>query len=255
VKLTIDTKNAVVTAECDGVARELPLASSEAFDLVSQAWLRASWDSKYVYGFTWFGRPIIQLPEDIVRMQELIYALKPTVVIETGIAHGGSLVFYASLFKAMGRGRVIGVDVDIRQHNRKAIQQHEFAPLITLIEGNSIDPTIASRVKAYLEPDDTVIVVLDSNHSKSHVLAELRLYAPLVSVGSYVVVCDGIMEYLVGGPRTKSDWDTNNPRQAVLEFISRNQSFVLDEPKWPFNEGAINHRVTYWPDAFIKRVK
>src|ERR1700730_3168299 len=154
-----------------------PLTSPQAFAIVSRPWLRAGWDTKYIYSFTWLGRPIIQLPEDLMRLQEAVYQVKPTVIIETGIAHGGSLVFYASLLKAMGGGRVIGVDVEIRPHNRRAIEAHELFPMITMIEGSSVAPEIVTKVKSLVKPDDRVFIVLDSNHSKDHVLGELRAYA------------------------------------------------------------------------------
>lgn len=251
----IDEEQELVVVRADGQEHRYPLASAEGFAAASDAWLRAGWDTKYVYGFSWFGRPIIQLPDDLIRIQEVIYTVKPDVVIETGIAHGGSLIFYASLFKAMGRGRVIGVDIEIRPHNRRAIAAHEFAPLITLIEGSSINPQIVAQVKALISPGEKTLVVLDSSHTKSHVLAELQHYAPLVSVGSYIVATDGIMEQVVGGPRTKPDWVSNNPRQAAIEFTSGNRDFAIEEPKWPFNEGTVDRRVTYWPDAFIKRLR
>src|SRR5690606_19131155 len=147
-------------------------------------------DNKYVYGFSWMGRPIIQLPEDMIRIQEVVYRLKPDVIVETGVAHGGSLIFYASLCKAMERGRVIGIDIEIRPHNRKAIEAHELAGFITLVEGSSTDPAIVQEVKSLVAPGETAIVILDSNHSKQHVLDELEAYADLVSVGSYIVACD-----------------------------------------------------------------
>jgi len=251
----IDEDKSVVVVRSEGREVRYPLASTDGFNAASRAWLRAGWDTKYVYGFSWLGRPIIQLPDDLIRIQEVVYAVKPDVLIETGIAHGGSLVFYASLFKAMGRGRVIGVDVEIRPHNRRAIETHELAPLITLIEGSSIDPAVVARIKSLILPNERTLVILDSNHTKSHVLAELQHYAPLVSVGSYIVAADGIMEQVAGGPRTQPDWNTNNPRQAALEFAARNGDFTIEEPKWPFNEGVVDRRVTYWPDAFIRRLK
>ena len=155
--------------------------TAEAFSVISKAWLRSGWDNKYVYSFAWMGRPVIQLPEDMLRIQEVIYQVKPDVLIETGIAHGGSLIFYASLFKAMGKGRVVGVDIEIRPHNRAAIEAHELSSYLTLIEGSSTAPDIVEQVKAQIKPGDTVMVVLDSCHSKEHVLGELEAYAPLVT--------------------------------------------------------------------------
>jgi cephalosporin hydroxylase len=199
------------------------------------------------------GRPIIQLPEDMFRIQEVIFRVKPDVILECGVAHGGSLVFYASLCKAMGKGRVIGVDVEIRPHNRVAIEAHFLFPYITLIEGSSIDPAIAAQAANLIQPGETVMVMLDSNHSKNHVLGELEAYGRLVTPGSYIVAMDGIMELVKGGPRTKPDWGWNNPRQAALEFASRHPEFVIEEPAFLFNEGVVKERVTYWPDAFLRR--
>lgn len=231
------------------------LSSAEGFEAVSRAWLRAGWDAKHVYGFSWFGRPIIQLPDDLIRIQEVIYAIKPDVLIETGVAHGGSLIFYASLFKAMERGRVVGIDIEIRPHNRSAIEAHELFPLISLIEGSSTDPSIAAKAQSHIKSGETVMVLLDSNHSYDHVYRELELYAPTVSLGSYIVVTDGIMEQVTGAPRTNPDWSRNNPRQAALDFVAKNADFVIAEPVWPFNEGTARSRVTYWPDGFVKRIK
>ena len=167
------------------------------------------------------GRPIIQLPEDVLRIQEVIYRVQPDVIIETGVAHGGSLIFYASLFKAMGRGRVIGIDIEIRPHNRRAIEAHEMKPLITLIEGSSIEPSIVEQVRALITPGETVLVLLDSNHTKAHVLAELEAYGPFVTPGSYIVATDGIMKEVAGAPRTGPDWDWNNPLDAAREFAAK----------------------------------
>jgi len=250
--LAIDLDAGEVTLDHGRVTH--PLESPEAFAAVSRAWLRAGWDTKYVYSFTWLGRPIIQLPDDMVRLQEVIYSVRPDVIVETGVAHGGSLVFSASLCKVLDRGRVIGVDVDIRPHNRAAIEGHPLTYLITLIEGGSADPEIVEQVRAQVAPGDTVLVLLDSGHSRDHVRAELEAYGSLVSPGSYIVAMDGIMEQLVGAPRTEPDWGWNNPREAVREFLEASEQFVLEEPPFPFNEGVVADRVTYWPDAFLRRI-
>ena len=233
--------------------RELSLASPEAFELLSKAWLRSGWDTKYVYGFSWLGRPVIQLPEDMLRIQEVIYDIKPDVIVETGVAHGGSLIFYASLCTAIGKGRVIGIDIEIRPHNRKAIEEHRLSPLISLVEGSSIDEKIVQSVTEKIGPAETVLVLLDSNHLKDHVLAELEAYSSLVSPGSYIVACDGIMQQVVGAPRTEDDWSWNNPISAVNEFVAEHPEFEIVEPAWPFNEGKITERVTYWPKAFLRK--
>lgn len=252
--ITIDG-NRVVVSEGKGPPVEHDIGSPEAFEILSRVWLRAGWDTKYVYSFSWLGRPIIQLPEDMIRIQEIVYAVKPDVVIETGVAHGGSLIFYASLFRAMGRGRVVGIDVEIRPHNRAAIEAHELSSYITLIEGSSVDAKVVSQARAQVKPGENVLVMLDSNHTRDHVLAELEAYAPMVSVGSYIIASDGIMGDLVGAPRSKDDWAWNNPREAGRLFLQRNPEFALVEPPFPFNEGQIKRRVSYWPDAYLQRVR
>ena len=251
--IKVDMENSRVIVESEGQCISYGLGTPEAFALISKVWLRAGWDAKYVYSFTWLGRPIIQLPDDMVRIQEVIYSVKPDVIIETGVAHGGSLVFYASLCKAMGRGRIIGVDIEIRPHNRKAIESHFLFPYITLIEGDSISPQVVSEVREQIKLGENVLVLLDSCHTKSHVLSELNAYGPLVTRGSYIVAMDGIMEELTGAPRTQPDWTWNNPRQAALEFASKHPEFVIAEPQFLFNEGVVKERVTYWPDAFLRR--
>jgi cephalosporin hydroxylase len=233
--------------------REIDLYSPEAFSILSRAWLRVGWDQKYVYGFSWMGRPIIQLPEDLVRIQEVIYRVKPDLLIETGVAHGGSLILYASLFKAMGRGRVVGVDIEIRPHNRKAIEDHEMAPLITLIEGGSTDPVVVVWVKSLIRPGERVLVILDSNHTRAHVAAELDAYSPFVSPGSYIVATDGSMEFLHDVPRGKPEWAHDNPKAAALHFAAQHPEFVSEEPAFPFNEGRITERLTHWPSAYLRR--
>lgn len=233
--------------------RELSFADPEAFDLISHAWLRAGWDTKYVYGFSWLGRPVIQLPEDLMRIQELIYSLQPDVIVETGVAHGGSLIFYASLCAAMGKGRVIGIDIEIRPHNRAAIEAHRLSPMIQLLEGSSTDPEMVHQVRNQVGVAESVLVLLDSCHSKAHVAAELEAYGPLVSAGSYIVACDGIMKQVAGAPRTEADWEWNNPISAVEAFLVNHSEFEAHEPKWPFNEGGVWQRVSYWPQAYLRR--
>jgi cephalosporin hydroxylase len=251
--IKVDIEQGIVSVEEGGLTSTHRLDTPEAFNIISDVWLRAGWDNKHVYTFTWLGRPIIQLPEDMFRLQELIHTVRPDVIVETGVAHGGSLVFYASLCKAMDRGRVIGVDVEIRPHNRAAIESHVLKPLITLVEGSSIDPSVVEKVRSQIAPGERVMVLLDSCHTKEHVLAELEAYSGLVSPGSYIVAMDGIMEKVVGAPRTQPDWSWNNPRRAALEFVRARPEFTIEEPPFVFNESNISERVTYWPSAFIRR--
>jgi cephalosporin hydroxylase len=188
------------------------------------------------------------------RIQEVIYKVKPDVVLDIGVAHGGSLVFFASLCKAMEKGRVIGVDIDIRAHNRVAIESHMLTPLITLIEGDSISPSTVVKVRENIKAGERVLVLLDGCHTRAHVRAELEAYSPLVAIGSYIVAMDGIMKDLVGAPRSSPDWATNNPSTAALEFVRDHPAYVIEEPEIPFNEGTIKEKVTYWPNGFIKRM-
>jgi len=252
VKIDFETATVEVT-DSDGNLHTHPFESEEAFREVSRAWLRVGWDTKYVYGFTWLGRPIIQLPDDMIRLQEVIYSVQPDVIVETGIAHGGSLIFSASLCKMMGRGRVIGVDVEIRPHNREAVEAHAMSPLITMIEGDSAGDEVVQQVRDLIKPDETVLIFLDSCHTRDHVMRELLAYGPMVTKNSYIVAMDGIMKDVVGAPRTDPDWDINNPQTAVDDFLKDHPDFVLEEPTFPFNEGLVKDRVTYWPNCYLKR--
>jgi cephalosporin hydroxylase len=255
VIVRVDTERAVVEVEEVGGVREIPFSDPEAFELVSRAWLRVGWDAKYVYGFSWLGRPIIQLPEDVVRLQELVFRLRPDVVVETGVAHGGSLVLHASVCETLGHGRVIGVDVEIRPHNRSEIESHPLASRITLIEGDSVATQTFTQVRETVGDAESVLVVLDSKHTKEHVLAELRLYGELVSTGSYLVVADGIMRDLAGAPRTSDDWTWNNPVAAVDAFLAENDAFARDEPAPPFNESNVRSAVTYFGGGWLRRTR
>jgi len=256
VRFSVDTERGSMTvADEAGHERTLELYGREAFSVLSRAWVTTGFGCRYTYGFTWMGRPIIQLPEDLLTLQEVVYRVRPDVIIETGIAHGGSLVFNASLCKAGGFGRVIGIDIEIRPHNRAAIEEHELFDLITLIEGSSTDPAVVAQVESLIQPGERVLVMLDSDHSKAHVTAELDAYAPLVTEGSYVVATDGVMEWLTGVPGAKEGWDTDNPAAAVDDWLPAHPEFVLDEPPpFGFNEGQIIERITHWPRAWLRRL-
>jgi cephalosporin hydroxylase len=254
--ISFDEEAGVLVVERDGTRREYALEEPEAFAVVSDLWLRAGWCVKHPYTFTWLGRPVIQLPEDLMRVQELVYRVRPDVIVETGVAHGGSLVFYAGLCQLLGRGRVIGVDVEIRPHNRAAIESHPLASHIDLIEGDSVAQAIAAEVAARIHREDAVLVVLDSDHSRDHVLAELEAYSPLVTPGSYLVAMDGhIMERVVGLPRSAPDWATNNPNAAVAEFVLSHPDFVIDDPGFLFNESLISQPVSYGAGGVLRRIR
>jgi cephalosporin hydroxylase len=253
MKLIIDTDAGLLVQENGDERVELGLYSRDAFELISREWVRVGWDQKYPYTFSWMGRPVIQLPEDMIRMQEVIYRVKPDVIMETGIAHGGSLIYYASLCKAMEKGRVVGVDIEIRPHNRAAIEAHELFPFITLIEGGSTDANVVERVKSLVRPGEVVLVILDSNHTKQHVLDELAAYHDLVSPGSYIVATDGVMREVHDVPRGQPDWKWNHPEAAAAEFAAAHPEFVLEQPEWPFNESDLRSNVTHWPGAWLRR--
>jgi cephalosporin hydroxylase len=254
VRLVIDTDARTLTLDDDGRQEVLDLYSREAFEVISRQWVRVGWNQKYQYTFTWMGRPMIQLPEDVLRVQEVIHRLRPDVIIETGIAHGGSLIFYASLMKAMEKGRVIGVDIEIRPHNRAAIESHPLADRITMIEGSSTAAEVVARVKAEVRPGETVLVILDSNHSYDHVLGELRAYADLVTPGSYIVATDGIMYDLADVPRGEPEWTTDNPTRAAADFAAEDSRFAVERPAWEFNESELGLNITHWPGAWLRRI-
>jgi len=253
MKLTIDTEAEVLIQESNGQSGTIALYSKEAFELISNQWLKIGWNQKYSYTFSWMGRPIIQLPEDMIRIQEVIYRVKPDVITETGIAHGGSLIYYASLCKMMGKGRIIGVDIEIKEHNRKAIESHEMFPYITLIEGNSVDDAVVAQVRSLVKAGETVLVILDSCHSKKHVLDELEAYHDLIAPGSYIIATDGIIKDLYDVPRGKTEWVRDNPFEAATEFAACHPEFILEEPVRLFNESYLDKRLTYWPGAFLRR--
>jgi cephalosporin hydroxylase len=254
MKLEIDTTARTLQILDGDEPTTVALDSPEAFSAISRVWVTTGWSQKYTYGFEWMGRPVIQLPEDMVVMQEVIYRLRPDVIVETGVAHGGSLVYYASLCKAMGSGRVVGIDIDIRPHNRSAIEAHELFPLITLVEGSSTAPDIVGQVNGLIGAGETVMVILDSDHSCAHVTAELDAYAPLVTPGSYLVATDGVMEWLTEVPGVPADWATDNPKAAVERWLPAHPEFALEEPPpIGFNEGAIAERITHWPSAYLRR--
>jgi cephalosporin hydroxylase len=225
------------------------LEQDKALQATSLDWVGTTARHKYTYNFSWMGRPIIQFPQDMVAMQEIIWALRPDVIVETGIAHGGSLVFYASMLQLIGHGDVLGVDIDIRQHNREAIETHPMSHRIQMIQGSSIDPAIVEQVKQRIA-GKKVLVVLDSNHTHEHVLEELRLYAPLVSVGSYCVVMDTVVEDMPEDAFPDRPWGKgDNPKTAVWAYLKENQDFEID--------AAIHSKllITVAPDGYLRRVR
>jgi cephalosporin hydroxylase len=211
----------------------------------------ASNKAQYSYNFSWMGRPIIQYPQDMIAMQEIIWALQPDLIIETGIAHGGSLIYYASLLELIGKGEVLGIDIDIRAHNRQEIEKHPMFKRIRMIEGSSVEESTAQKVREHAKGKQTVLVSLDSNHTQEHVLQELKLYAPLVTPGSYIVVFDTIVEDLPEGYfKEKRPWGIgNNPKTAVWEFLKENDQFAIDS--------SIDKKllISVAPQGYLRRVK
>lgn len=234
--------------ECMNRINEYP--KNEDLQEAAASFMNNTINAKYSYNFSWMGRPIIQYPQDILAMQEIIWNIKPDIIIETGIAHGGSLIFYASMLELLGEnGLVIGIDIDIRRHNRAEIEKHPMFKRIKMIEGSSIDEAIVEKLLKIAE-GKKVLVCLDSNHTHEHVLRELELYAPLVSVGSYCVVFDTIVEDMPAGSYPDRPWDKgNNPKTAVYEFLKKNDHFEIDK--------NIENKllITVAPDGYLRRVK
>jgi len=218
---------------------------------LSYDWFVSGYKYKYSYNFTWLGRPIIQYPQDIAAMQEIIWSVKPDLIIETGIAHGGSLIFYASMLELIGgEGEVLGIDIDIRQHNRTEIEKHKMYKRITMIEGLSVDEEVVSKVYGFARNKEKVLVVLDSMHTYSHVLQELRAYSPLVTAGSYLVVFDTIVEDIPEELFTDRPWGKgNNPKTAVYQFIKENDRFEVD---YEIEKKLL---ITAAPNGYLKCIK
>jgi cephalosporin hydroxylase len=206
---------------------------------------------KYSYNFTWLGRPIIQFPQDMIAMQEIIWQVKPDLIIETGIAHGGSLIFYASILELLGNnGQVLGIDIDIREHNRVEIEKHSMFKRITMIEGSSVDKDIAKQVYNFARDKKEILVVLDSMHTHDHVLRELELYSPLVTEDSYLVVFDTVIEDMPDDLFPDRPWSKgNNPKTAVWEFLKTNNRFIVDK------EIENKLLITVAPDGYLKCTK
>ncbi|MEK6805820.1 MAG: CmcI family methyltransferase [Pseudomonadota bacterium] len=255
MKITIDQEQGLLLVQTAQGTESIPLYSDRAFEIISREWVRIGWNQKYTYTFTWLGRPIIQMPEDVLRIQEVIFKVNPSVIVECGVAHGGSISLYASLLKLLGQGRVIGVDVEIRPHNWAALDAHMLRDRMELIEGDSSSKETLARVKQHLKPDDRVLVILDSNHSKAHVAKELELYAPLVSLDSYIVVTDGIMRDLHDLPNGKRAWHDDAPLDAIEAFIKTTDKFQIEQPAWAFNESTLSRNITYWPNSYLRRVR
>ncbi len=216
---------------------------------LSLEWLIQVQKYKYAHNFSWMGRPVIQCPQDLMAMQEIIWRTKPDLIIETGIAFGGSLVFYASMLELIGKGEALGIDIEIRPHNKKKIEDHPMYKRIRMIEGSSVDSDIVQQVYEIAQDKENVLVAFDSNHTHDHVLAELMAYSPLVKKGNYIVVFDTGIEDLPAEIIPNRPWGKgNNPKTAVWEFLKTNDNFEIDKD--------IENKIllTTAPDGFLKRV-
>lgn len=240
----------------EGEQEILTLGSDLTLKQVSQDWINRANAKKYSYHFEWLGRPIIQYPQDIMAMQELIWQIQPDLIIETGIAHGGSLIFFASMLElnaACGGpqdAEVLGIDIDIRAHNREAIEVHPMFRRISMIQGSSIAPEIIAQVFAKATNKKRILISLDSNHTHDHVLAELQAYAPLTSVGSYCVVFDTVIEDMPAEMFPDRPWGPgNNPKTALQTYLKDHSEFEIDR--------QINNKllISVAPDGYLKRIK
>jgi len=257
MKLTIDTTAQTLTRQDAAGESSIGLYTKEAFEALSREWLRVGWSLSYYHNFTWLGLPILQLPEDMLRLQEVIYAVRPQVIVETGVYQGGSAIFHASLLEAMQQpqGRVIGIDIQIPAKVRSNVESHAMKSRVTLIEGSSIDPSVVATVKGLAGNASPVIVILDSDHTRNHVAAELEAYASLVTPGSYIVATDGITKDLSDVPRALPEWKADNPFDAASEFAKRHPEFLQQQPPWLVRADPLTENVTYWPGAWLKRLR
>lgn len=225
--------------------------NDESLLALGKTWVRETMNKKFIYNFSWMGRPIIQHPHDTMALQELIWTIKPDLIIETGIAHGGSIIFSASMLELLGGdGEVIAIDIDIRKHNRDEIENHPMYKRIKLVEGSSVAEETVAKVKELAVDKKNIMVILDSNHTHDHVMQELELYSPFVSLNSYLVVFDTWVEDVPENYYPDRPWDKgNNPKTAVWEFIKNNESFVIDK--------SIEYKlaITLAPDGYLKKIK
>jgi cephalosporin hydroxylase len=226
--------------------KEIDIYSEEGLKIVSELWTKVCCEHKIMYQPTWLGIPIIQFPTDIVMMQELIWKVRPDVIVETGVAHGGSAILYASILELIGKGYVIGVDIEIRSYNKVAIMSHPLSKRIRLIEGSSIDEEIVNQVKSMVKNSEKIMVVLDSNHSREHVYKEMLSYAPMVSDDSYLVTMDGTQAMVSDIPRGKKEWAEDNPLRAIEEFLEANSEWEVD----PYYNRML---ITSNPSGFLRR--
>ena len=240
------TRDAQVSLICDGQSRTVDLYSEEGIELISSLWIKLGAEYRMMYEPSWLGVPVIQFPTDMVMMQELIWKVRPDVIVECGLAHGGSALLYASICELIGKGRVVGVDVEVRPHNRVAIQSHPMSKRVEIIEGSSVDPATVQAVEDIVRRAKTVLIVLDSNHTGDHVAQELVTYHSMVSPGSYLVVMDGAQKDVWDIPRGKKEWRQDHPLLAVDAFLDSHPEFVPDDH-------FTRMHITSNPGGFLRR--
>ena len=254
MKLVIDTDARTLAVEEAGkqsVSHEL--YGREAFAHISRQWVRAGWSLRYYHGFTWMGLPVLQLPDDLVRLQEVFWEVRPRLVIETGVFQGGSLLFHASLCKALGQGRVVGVDIDMPASLRETVARRDVGSLITLIQGDSASPEVLRQIEALRNPDETTLVLLDSDHSREHVRRELEAFAPIVTEGSYLIVADTIMRDLADVPGGEPSWIEDSPAAAVDAFLADHPEFERVSHFPPDGLDDLPDAVSYWGGGWLRR--
>lgn len=252
MRLVIDSDEGIL--EIDGEVSH-PLFCHDSLEILSKLWVQVEWNELHWKSFSWLGLPMWQLPEDVLRLQEFIWDFKPDIIVETGINLGGSALFFASMCQLIGKGEVISVDISIPTEVRKAIENHALSGAITLIEGNSISDDTLAKVNALAGSYEKMLVFLDSDHSYAHVLKELEKYSELLPVGSYIVAADGVMEYLGDVPRGCREWIGDNPMTAAEKFVTLHPNFVIERPKARYHDEKVIESMSYWPSAWIKRVK
>lgn len=238
-----------LTLEAHGQTRTVDVFSQEGLEMVSSLWVKLYAQYKLTHNCTWMGVPIIQFPEDIMMMEELIWKVRPDVIVECGFAHGGSALFYGSLMELMGKGIVVGVDVEIRPYNRIAVQNHPMSHRVRMVEGSSVEAATIEQVKSFIRPGDKVVVLLDSNHSKEHVAREIELYREMVSPGSYLVVMDGAQAFVWDMPDGKPEWKDDNPLAAIEDFMAT----PTGQAEFEIDEHFTRLFVTSNPKAYLRR--
>jgi cephalosporin hydroxylase len=249
MKLDLDTSANMLRLFTDTGIERMPLYSKKAFELLTELHQKVGWQLKQPYSYSWMGLPILQIPDDMIRVAEVIHRLNPDFIVETGVAHGGSLAFYASIVSEWD-GQVIGIEKGVRCMD--AISKCPLAPWIEIIEGDSVDPDIVRHVYQRCL-DSSVFVILDSDHSQAHIAKELEAYHDLIKPGYYILVQDGNRGDFADVPRGNPEWAHDNGSDAALEFVKTHPEFTIEQPQWPFNESWLTENISFFKNGWIKR--